>query len=87
MRIIVIVLFTIHLSLFTFCQDSVRLEVTRVKHTEDRFVYWLRDVDTKDRYITQCNCKSKRVKGEIVMIARKDLVIEKEIFRRKDLEN
>ncbi len=54
-------------------QDSIRVRVTKVRTSDITTYYWLQNVETKERYYTVCSCKTKREKGEIVAIAKKDL--------------
>jgi hypothetical protein len=96
------ILFTIHHSPLTAAaQDSVKLKITKVGTMEKRTVYWFavpkKDTSTillvtgervllrKQRPVAICDCKHKR--GEIVTVAKKDLVIIKDSFTKQDLEN
>lgn len=53
--------------------DSARLKVTKARSGADRTYYWLKDMDTKEKYYTICSCVQRRKEGEIVLVARKDL--------------
>lgn len=82
--ITIIVLF---ISLYSYSQsDSVKMKIVRVGTVDGKKVYWLKNTDTKERFVTICDCKTERKKGEYVMIAKKDLVIIKDSFKRRDIE-
>ncbi len=70
-----IFLFTIIFFLVAGCygQDSIRVRITKVRTSDNITYYWMRNVETGAKYYTECTCKAKRVKGEIVAIAKKDL--------------
>lgn len=64
-------------------QGSAYLKVIKVKTTTDRVYYWLKDIKTKEMYLTICKCYHN--KGEIVAVARKDLFIITDSVTKKDL--
>ncbi len=53
--------------------DSARLKVTRARSSQDRTYYWLKNLETKENYYTVCSCVQKHFKGDIVLIAKKDI--------------
>lgn len=60
-----------------FGQDSLRLTVTKARSDQDRTYYWFKD-DNRNNYQTVCSCEQKHTKGDIVMIAKKDLLYYEE---------
>lgn len=58
--------------------DSARLKVTKARSGTDRTYYWLKDIDTKEKYYTVCSCLQRHKEGEIVKVARKDI----ELFKK-----
>lgn len=58
--------------------DSARLKVTKARSGADRTYYWLKDMDTKEKYYTVCSCLQRHKEGEIVKVARKDI----ELFKK-----
>lgn len=56
--------------------DSARLKVTRVHHDQEKTHYWLKDMDTKENIYTVCPCLPKHKKGDIVLVAKSDMIFE-----------
>jgi len=62
------------ISSYSFGQsDSVKLKVTKARSDNDKTYYWLKNMETKENYFTICECYQKHFKGEIVLVARKDI--------------
>ena len=71
-------------------QDSVKLKITRIATADGKHVIWMKDVATKDRYITQCPCKvlpAEYKKGNIITLPVTKMEVIREVFRKQDLEN
>jgi hypothetical protein len=88
--------FILFLALFawgqTACsQDSTSLKITRIKTVADgKIVVWLKDVNTNFPYVFQCPCTTLPpgyIKGNIIKLPSSKMVVIKESFTRKDLEN
>jgi hypothetical protein len=74
MKLLIILLL---ISSYSFGQtDSVRLKITKTRNERGHTYYWMKDLDNKVGYFTFCPCSPKHRKGDIVLIAKKDLIIE-----------
>jgi hypothetical protein len=77
MKLITAILFTIICSsLYSQTTDSVRLKITKTRNERGHTYYWMKDLDNRVGYFTFCPCSPKHRKGDIVLIAKKDLIIE-----------
>ena len=58
--------------------DSIKVKVTKVRTENDITHYWMKDIETGTKYYTVCNCpeRKKRIKGEVVAIAKPDLIFD-----------
>ena len=67
------------------------LKIRRVKTTDEgNTVFWFKDVITNHRYITICDCREsiyKYKKGNIIPVPKSKLIVLREVFRKRDLEN
>lgn len=52
--------------------DSIPLKVTKMRSGADRTYYWLKDEDG-NKYRTVCSCLERHLKGDIVLVSKKDL--------------
>lgn len=57
-------------------QDSVALKVTYSKKIADTVYYQFKILGTKEIVNSKCCCLTQRKKGELVMVAKKDLIFE-----------
>lgn len=53
--------------------DSVQLKVVKVRNDADMTHYWFKNMETKENLYSVCPCKSKYKKGDLFMVARKDI--------------
>lgn len=69
------------ISLLIHSQDSVAIKIIAKPITRNDTTYYLVRInwmDSKERVIVKCCCKDKAIrrKGEMIIVARKDLIFE-----------
>lgn len=90
LRMTIIMVGIFFLSIATTAQDSIRLKIQKIGSADGKRVFWLKDMATKDRYITICDCAklpAQYKKGDTITIPRSRLQVIKESFNKRDLEN
>ena len=89
MKLLLII--SLFFSSIALAQDSVTVKVQKTRtNSEGQHIVWLKDVKTRQEYITICDCKQLPAnvkKGNTITLHRSQLQPVKQPFTKQDIEN